>query len=162
MSDKITWHAEWAVRKYRYKDGPLYDVVRGKGNLLVYGGASALWERLIGTSVTAFDNTNAYLGVGDSTTATSPLQTDLQAVTNKHREAMDATFPDHDDGDDDSDYASIVFESTFESADANFDWNEWGIFNASTNGRMLNRKVTSMGTKESPEEWTLTVRLSLA
>lgn len=161
MNDQITWNCTWEVQKFKYKNGPLYDVVKGDGNLLMYGGASALWQRLIGTAVTAFSNANAYIGVGDSSTATTATQTNLQAVTNTHREAMDSTYPVHTDGTD-SAAASIVFRSTFEAADANFDWNEWGIFNASTDGVMLNRKVVSLGTKVNPEEWVFTVTLSLA
>ena len=46
--------------------------------------------------------------------------------------------------------------------DANFAWAEWGLFNASTSGRMLNRKVFSGGTKTSAEAWSLTISLTLA
>src|SRR5205085_11854555 len=54
-------------------------------NAYVNAGGAALLDRLIGTSPTAYDNTNANLGVGDSSTATSASQTDLQAATNKLR-----------------------------------------------------------------------------
>lgn len=162
MNEPVKWKCHWTVEKYRHKGGPLYDVINGHGNLLMYGGASALWQRLIGTGVTAFDNANAYIGVGDSSTAVTATQTDLQASSNKHREAMDSTYPQHTDGTDGSDHAQIVYRATFEDADANFDWNEWGIFNASTSGRMLNRKVVALGTKANPEEWVFTVTLSLA
>ncbi len=98
-SEPIQWQVAWRIDKYRADDRSApYAVVEGAGNLLVYGGASALWQRLIGTGVTAFDNGNAYLGVGDSSTAAAATQTDLVAATNKHREAMDATYPLHTDG----------------------------------------------------------------
>ena len=107
-----------------------------------------------GGTYTAFNNANAYLGVGDSTTAYAAAQTDLQAATNKHREAMDATYP--------SRAANVItFVSTFETADANFAWEEWGVFNASSGGQMLSRKVESLGTKTSAATWELTVTLTI-
>lgn len=156
---KISTH--WTVSKYHGDDETPYETLEIPGNLLTYGGASAFWERLIGTGVTAFDNTNAYLGVGDSSTAAAATQTDLQAASNKHREAMDATYPLHTDGTGSSSNASITYFSTFETGDANFAWNELGLFNASSSGRMLNRKVQAMGTKTSSDTWTLSLTLSL-
>jgi hypothetical protein len=162
-SEPIQWQVAWRIDKYRADDRSApYAVVEGSGNLLVYGGASALWQRLIGTGVTAFDNSNAYLGVGDDSTAAAATQTDLQAATNKHREAMDATYPLHTDGTGSSSNAVITYKSTFETGDANFTWSEWAIFNASSSGRMLNRKVFSGGTKTSAEAWSLTVSITLA
>lgn len=101
-----------------------------------------------------FDQTNTRIGVGDSSTAFSASQTDLQAATNKHREALDSA-PDLTS-------ANVIrFVSTFESADANFDWNEWGIFNAASGGTMLLRKVSALGTKTSAAAWTLTVDITV-
>ncbi len=109
----------------------------------------------IGASVTAFNNANSFIGVGDSTTAFAASQTDLQAATNKVRKAMDATYP--------SGSTNVVsWRSTFATADANFAWQEWGVFNASTGGTMLNRKVESLGTKAVNSTWQLTVTLSIA
>lgn len=159
--DALVWHAHWKVEKFRGDADTPYEVVEGDGNMLVYGGGSALWDLLIGGgTVTAFNNANAYLGVGDSSTAAAATQTDLQASTNKFREPMDATYPQHTDGTGAASNALIVYKSTFETGDANFDWNEWGLFNASTAGRMLNRKVYSFGTKTSSDTWALTVTLS--
>jgi len=164
--EAIQWIVEWKVEKFNVLDRTHgivdpYEVIEGNGNLLMYGGASALWQRLIGTGITAFDNTNAYIGVGDSSTAAAATQTDLQAATNKFREPMDSTYPQHTDGTS-SGNASIVYKATFETGDANFAWNEWGIFNASSSGRMLNRKVTSLGTKTSSDEWIFTVTITMA
>jgi hypothetical protein len=40
-----------------------------------------------------YTNANARLGVGDSSAVFAATQTDLQAVTNKLRKAMDASYP---------------------------------------------------------------------
>jgi hypothetical protein len=136
----------------------------------MYGGASCQWETLVGNgtatagqNLTYFNNANAAIGVGDSTTAAAATQTDLQAATNKLRKAMNATYPQHTDGTTAA-ANTITFQSTFATTDANFAWQEWGVFNSATaaTGRMLNRAVTSLGTKTSASAWQFTVTLSLA
>lgn len=103
---------------------------------------------IIGEALTAFNAANCYLGVGDSSTAFAVGQTDLQAATNKARELVDSA-PGRSGG-------VLTFIATFETGDANFAWNEFGIFNAAAAGTMLARKVQSLGTKASGD-WTLTV-----
>lgn len=147
-----------------------YDMAEHEGNLLMYGGASVQWQTLIGNGTTTadqaltyFSNARAAIGVGDSTTAAAATQTDMQAATNKLRKAMDATYPTHTDATT-SGAASIAFRSTFGTSEANFAWQEWGVFNSATaaTGRMLNRKVESNGTKASGSSWQITATLSLA
>lgn len=100
-----------------------------------------------------FNNANSYIGVGDSTTAFSASQTDLQASSNKARKGMEATFPTRTNN-------QLVFKSSFGTSDANFSWQEWGVFNASSGGVMLNRKVENLGSK-SLGTWLLTVTLTI-
>lgn len=170
--DPVQWRAHWKVEKYWGDDtGPgatPYEVVEGHGNLLMYGGASVQWQTLLGNgtatagqALTFFNNANAHLGVGDSTTAAAATQNDLVAATNKLRKAMDATYPQHTDGLVLA-AATVTFRSTFATGDANFAWQEWAVFNAASGGRMLNRKVEALGTKTSAASWVLTVTLSLA
>lgn len=107
-----------------------------------------------GAGGTAFNNANSYIGVGDSSTAFAATQTDLQAASNKLRKAMDATYPQV--------AANVLtFRSTFATGDANFAWQEWGVFNAAAAGTMMNRKVESLGTKTSSQSWQLTVTITL-
>lgn len=185
--EPIRWKAQWTLHKYDDPTGEigralqagadlaqfsaqLTELIEREGNLLMYGGASCLWECLVGNgtgtagqALTFFNNGNAAIGTGDSSTAAAATQTDLQASTNKLRKAMDATFPTHTDGTS-SGSASAVFRSTFGTSDANWAWAEWGIFNSPTaaTGRMLNRKVESLGTKTSAATWVFTCTLSLA
>lgn len=121
---------------------------------LTNAGRDHIASDLVGGSVTEFNNANAYLGVGDSSTAFAASQTDLQAATNKLRKAMEATYPSIATN-------VITLRSLFATGDANFAWNEWGVFNASTAGTMLNRKVESLGTKTSAQSWQFTVTLTV-
>jgi hypothetical protein len=102
---------------------------------------------------TPINNTNAHLGVGDSSTAFSAAQTDLQAASNKTRKAMEATYPQRSS-------SQLIFRSLFGTSDANWAWNEHGVFNASTSGVMYSRKVESLGTKANTQSWQLTVTVT--
>ncbi|MBT2234769.1 hypothetical protein [Nonomuraea sp. NEAU-A123] len=162
--DTARWRCQWKLEKFHGDEtGPAakpFEVIEREGNLVMYGGVGALWHRLIGGSaVAAFDATNARIGVGDGTAAADAVQTDLQG-TNKIRKGMDATYPLHTDGTG-AGATPLTFRATFSTSEANFVWGEWGIFNAASGGRMLNRKVEALGTKTSAASWVFTVQLSL-
>jgi hypothetical protein len=129
-----------------------YEIVEGDYNAMVDNGINALLLLLVGGGGTAFNNANAYLGVGASTTAWNTTQTDL--ITTPTRKGMKATYPQ-------TGTKKQTFSSDFLTGEANIAWNEWGIFNASTVGTMLSRKQEALGTKSSGT-WTLTVDFSLA
>ncbi len=158
--DVVRWHCRWELRKWHGRGAheataaPPAEVVAGEGNLLTTGGASALWAALTGGAGTAFSSANAHLGVGDSSAAESAAQTDLQAATNKQRKGMQPGYPALNGN-------QVTFRSLFGQSDANFSWNEWGLFNSAGGGTMLNRKVQSLGTKTSSATWQFTVTLSL-
>lgn len=113
------------------------------------------WAQVtIGEAVTAFNNANAHIGVGDSSAAFAAAQTDLQASTNKLRKAMEATYPQRSTN-------VLTFRSLFGTGDANWAWEEWGVFNASSGGTMLQRKVESLGTKTSAQSWQITATITI-
>lgn len=109
-------------------------------------GRNIIAAAIIGDSYTAFSNANARIGVGDSNTAFDPTQTDLQAATNKVRQAMEATYPQRATN-------VITFRALFGTGSGNFAWQEWAIFDAAAAGNMLSRKVASLGTKNSSQSW---------
>lgn len=121
---------------------------------LTNAGRDVISSAICGAAYTAFNNANAYLGVGDSTTVFAQAQTDLQASSNKLRKAMDATYPSQAGN-------VLTYRSTFATSDANFAWQEWGTFNASSSGTMLQRKVESLGTKLNTQSWQLTATLTV-
>jgi hypothetical protein len=129
------------------------------GNLVAFGGASALWELLIGTGFTAFSAANARLGVGDSAEALSPSHTDLQGTS--ARAALASGYPVHT-GTNSAEGTRVVFRSVFAAGVASFAWREVGLFNAATAGRMFNRRVIDAGTKAAGASWTLELGFELA
>lgn len=138
------------------------EVVVGTPNALTIGGGSAVIELLTGQTFTHYGSANAYLSVGDSTTAFANTQTDLQAATNKTRKTATAS---HTDSTSSSGSLTATWVATYATTDANHRWREWGIFNASTSGRMLSRKVEDLdggSAKTSAQAWQLTVTWTLA
>lgn len=121
---------------------------------LTNAGRDLISQAIVGEAFTAFDAANSYIGVGDSATAFAAAQTDLQATSNKLRKAMEAAYPTRATN-------VLTFRSLFGTSEANFAWNEWGVFNAAAAGTMLNRKVESLGTKTSAQSWQLTVSLTM-
>lgn len=111
-------------------------------------------QAAIGEAVAAFSNANAHIGAGDSTTAFAATQTDLQAATNKLRKAQEASYPTRSGN-------VLTFRSLFGTADANWAWQEWAIFNASSAGVMMCRKVESLGTKTSAQSWQVTATITI-
>lgn len=152
--------AKWYIKKFAndadYAIGKAYETVPVIGNELTNAGINNLLTHICSASGTKWDNTNAYLCVGDSSTAFAAAQTDLQAATNKLRKAMDASYPTYGTS------QKAVWRSTFTALEANFDWNEFAVANASTGGTILNRKVSSQGAKTSGQTWELTLEITLS
>lgn len=125
---------------------------------LTDAGALAIAKLLMGDAQTIFNNANAKLGVGDSTSAFAKTQTDLQATTNKFRKLMDGGYPTRAG-------ATVTYRSSYSTSEALFAWQEWGVFNAApTGGDMLNRKVETLSASAKPntQSWQLTVDLAVA
>lgn len=117
-------------------------------------GLNVLINRFVGSDTyAAFNNTNSFLGVGDSQTPFSSEQTDLQAdPVRKLRKPMDEGYPKIDG-------RKVIFQSTFPAGEATFPWFEWGIFNKATEGQMFNRAQYYLGTKLIHQRWILQVEL---
>ncbi len=137
------------------------------GNLLVNEGIARLLALLTAAGGTAYNNANAYIGVGDTATAATATDTELNAAnsaSNRFYKAMNASYPT----------AAVSqtqsWQSDFATSEANFAWNEWtvaaGATTASGSGFLvgttnLNHKIASLGTKASGT-WTLTAQITIS
>lgn len=225
------WLCRWTLEK-RHTEDPdevPYETVGGEGNLLLTAGVTAMLNLLTGAGGTAFNNANTYIGIGDSSTAASAGQTDLQgtlaatktitgatnatpisvtatthgyttgdtitvaavggntaangtfvitvvdantftlngsvgsgaytsggtaAKGNRFRKIMSATYP--------SVATNVVtLVAAYGPTEGNFAWNEFGVFNAISGGTMLNRAVSSLGTKTTGT-YTFTVTITIS
>lgn len=160
-ADRGNWHAHWRIDKYhndRAPDGNPDEVVEVSGNLLLNAGITRMLDKLIGTSGQVYDASHCRIGVGDSSTAASASQTDLQASTNKYYKLCDSVAVSGQ---------TLTVIATFGSGVANFAWAEFGIDAGTADGSsgtavMLNRKVASVGTKGSGSTWVFTVTLTIS
>jgi len=172
LLDGFKESAEWAITKYANDAdklaGKIYSeaeammhfgtpqVVPIHGNELTNAGINLFLSALCVSGQTLFSAANAYLCVGDSTTAFAASQTDLQAATNKVRVAITSGFPTYGTS------QKATWKASFGSAVANWAWQEFAVANASTGGTILNRKVSVQGTKVAGQTWDLTLEVTLA
>jgi hypothetical protein len=160
------WFCRYRLSKYREDIEPYrgreaefherfqpYELIEGEGNCLLNSGIDEMWDLIVGDSANHFNNASARIGVGDSSTAANPSQTDLQAATNKTYKGMESGYPT-------STSQKATFKASFGDAEANYAWNEW-VVKQSTSAKCLNRKVESLGTKSSGT-WTLEVSITLS
>lgn len=160
MHDQIHYQSRWTITKYQneatFREGRPFSVVHIDGNLLLNEGITEFLKLLAGLTATAFSNANAYLGVGDSSTAEAAAQTGLQAATNKLFKAMLATYPQVA-------AQTITFRSEFIGNEANFAWNEFTVANGNSDAAVnLNRKVSAQGTKVAGQIWTLDLAITFS
>lgn len=163
--DAARWLCHYRLSKYRQDISPYrgseaefyerfqpYEVIEGEGNCLLNSGIGEMWDLICGDSANHFSSSYAQIGVGDSTTAADPSQTDLQG-TNKTYQGMESGYPTSAD-------QKASFKASFGESEANYAWNEW-VVKQSASGKCLNRKVESLGTKSSGT-WTLEVSITLS
>lgn len=161
LIEKLKYQTHWTIRKYAsdadFEAGKPFHTAEIDGNLLLNEGIGELLDILCGLGTpTAFSNANAYIGVGDSSTAESAAHTGLQASTNKLYKAMQASYPSRSG-------QTVTFRAVFTSAEANYAWNEFTIANGNSDAaKNLNRKVSAQGTKAAGQTWTVDVSVTLA
>lgn len=169
------WHCftrlekRWTQDTPEGKAGELYEVLENEGNVLVNGGASVIWRRLIvrnpstsstGAALQAYSTGNARIAVSNSTAAATASQTTMPGTV-VYR-PMDTAFPSHTDGTTTA-ARTVTFRSVFPSSVANFAWGSWGVFNTTgANRRMLNRRAQALGTKTTAAAWTFTISFTLS
>lgn len=171
IHEPATWRCHITVAKF-YGDwepgAEPYEVAEYDHNMLMYGGISNIWQCLIGNGVgtagnalTFFSQGNAAIGVGNSTTASTQVMTNLQGAS-RLRKLCPVGYPEHTAGTASAN-ATLRFRSTFDTTEANFAWDEAAVFNSATDavGRMLNRKVQAMGTKTSSSSWQITFDITI-
>jgi hypothetical protein len=178
MMDRITWKAVWHITKFKDPTDIIAKKLQAglstaqaklqfakdylgsetiENNCCLNEGIGELLDLIAGLgNPTKYDNANAKLGVGDSSTAAIATQTGLQASTNKTFKAADATWPQRTN-------QTIEYRATFASGDANYSWQEYTIVNATDDtGKNLNRKCADKGTKVVGESWVLDLQITLA
>lgn len=184
MNEGVRLKTKWKIDKFKDPDGTIANELRkGKdiqeiiekyperfvgsekveGNVALREGLYLLTGIISGIDTTSakWDSSNAYIGVGDSSTAENASQTGLLG-TNKAYAPMDAGYPRRATSANDAEQF-VEWRATFGADEANFSWQEFTVVNASSDaGVNLNRKVENKGTKVSGETWTITLRVTFS
>jgi hypothetical protein len=157
MASKLHATTIIKVTKYKsredYEKGKPYAVVEKKGNLVLASGMNAIWNLVTGANSSHYDNTNTYIGVGDSNTAANENQTDLLGSNKTYKQCYEG-FPV-------AAGKSFIAFAIFAESEANHAWNEFVVKNNTTNV-CLNRGVQSFGTKTSGEVWPMQIEIQLS
>lgn len=151
--DSAFYKTHWTIRRYgsdeEFRQDQPYDVSEIHGNVLLNEGITALLNLLIGDAEDAFDNTNAYIGVGDDNTAAAASQTGLQAAANKAYVGMEASYPSISS-------QTVTWRAVFDTGTGNYAWNEFTVANGNSDSAdNLNRVVSAQGTKAAGQTWTV-------
>jgi len=127
--------SRWRVEKLR-PDGSVEwsrDVSKPEGNCMLNEGISLLEDLLIAAGGTAYNNANAYIGVGSD--ATTPDKTQTGLVTALAYAAMDVGFPTRVG-------TVLTFRSTFIAGVGTGTWKELSLANSNSDlGTNLCREI---------------------
>lgn len=144
-----------------------YEVTHEEGNLVTTAGLARITNLLTGSGGQTMLNTTVRTGVGNGSCTAAVGDTDLAAAAgsaNRQFKVMDATFPSG------AGTAVLTFKSSFQTGEANFVWNEWGLDvgtatvtdGTTVNALLFNHKCSAaLGTKTSGI-WALTVTATFA
>lgn len=160
ISEHSQWRVEWQLDKWlctadkeagKVPDETLYD----SQNIVLDLGATEMLNLIAGVGGTAYNSANAYIYVGTDTTPENASQSGVLATgSNRAFAAMDTGYPVVNG-------RQMIYRASFGDTSANFAWNEASIVNGTgANAIAMNRKVSSMGTKNSGT-WTLQITVSL-
>ncbi|MEM3090526.1 MAG: hypothetical protein QXW17_02055 [Candidatus Bathyarchaeia archaeon] len=142
---------KYRVIKRRIDEAKPYAVDETEHNCFLIEGMNEMWNLILGLGGTAYNSSNARIGIGNGTTAENESQTGLQG-TSKFWKGMASGYPK---GPADAGDKKAVFRSVFANGEAEFAWEEVTLVNATDDsGKNMLRIVQSKGTKPSGEEWT--------
>lgn len=149
----------------RFKIQP-YEIAISTCNLITTAGWQRALNLVFGIQTTgAYGSANMRIGVGTGTTSAAVGNTDLAAATGPtgrffNMSTGNATFSAG------TGTQRATITATFATGDANFAWQEWcidqgtaGSGTGAATAVMLNRAVSSQGTKTSGQTWTATATL---
>jgi hypothetical protein len=158
-SDKGLWKDSWKITRFAsredYEAGRPYQITEiEQGNCLLNVGINEMWNLIAGASANYFNEANTSIGVGDSSTAADPSQTDLLGV-NKSYASMSGGYPVTGSN------QKIVFRAVFAELKGNHDWAEF-VVKQNTSGICLNRFVSDQGRKAEGQVWTVDLEITLS
>lgn len=144
-----------------------YETGEHYGNIITTAGWTRVANLMGGLGGTAFNSTNARIGVGNGSTAVAVGNTDLSAAagsTNRWFQLVSGAPTVTSPGDSGA-TTKIAYTASFASADGNFAWSEFGVDNGTASGNtvtapLFNRALISQGTKIAGQVWNATATIN--
>lgn len=177
MNQELNWKCNYLkVTKYenseKFDRGESYETKVVEGNLITLEGMKTLWKCITQSSdsFNYFDQANTRIGIGNGSTPATINDTDLNGSSKVYQSlvANGISYDDEAGSTASGNSASITLKAQFDGTTANYEWNEWGIFNGDKSQVsptvpvvMLNHKVESMGIKVNGSVWVVEARIQL-
>jgi len=171
MIERVFEHAVWKIRRWKSKAdkraGKIYSkkealklfgvpqFTKIEGNELVNEGINEMWKLICGTGGVQFSNALANLIVGTGSGAAAAGDTEA-TFTAGVKKTMEAGYPTYGTS------QKAIWRSSYGASDANQAWAEFGVLNAASSGKLLNRKVSDQGTKTVGQTWQLNLTITLS
>lgn len=159
IGEKIYRKTKWRIAKYAndadFAAKKAYEKAEIDGNILCNEGINEINKLIAGTGGTQYANAGANLIVGTGSGAAAATDTEA-TFTAGVKKGMDVSFPTYGTS------QKITWQATYASGDANQAWGEFGVLNAGSSGKLLNRKVSAQGTKTLGQTWVLTLEITLS
>lgn len=160
VSEHSQWRVEWRVEKWKDTARKLAgfapdEVAVDTQNIILDTGANEMLKLITGTGGTAFSSANSYIYVGTDDSAENAAQTGIIATgSNRAFAVLDTGYPTVSG-------RQMIYRASFSDDEANFPWKEVAIYNGNgTNAVCMNRKVVSLGKKETGT-WSIQITVSL-
>ena len=146
---------EVRIIKRRVNEKKPYSDIKTLHECYLEEGMDEIWNLVCGYgSAVAYNNTDARIGVGNSSTAEDETQTGLIGGSTNFQ-GMKTGYPKTPGAD--AMAQKAVFRSVFADGQAEFAWEEFTIDNGNTRNKNLVRIVASKGTKSAGEEWEVEI-----
>jgi hypothetical protein len=154
----LRWLPKWTIKKYANdadaKAGKAYEVSEFEGNLLTNAGMNRIWELVCGDAVDDLATAPVLIvGTGSGAATVNDVE---GTFTSGVKVAVDGSYPTF--GTD----QKATWMASFDGSTANQAWNEFGLLTKASSGVLINRKVSSQGTKISGQTWELTLEITLS
>lgn len=158
VQERGIWKPVWKITKYasqsdKQNNNILEEVVID-GNLLTKAGINEIWTLVSGSGGEQFGElSNLIVGTGSGAATDEDAEV---TFTNGVKEAMESGYPTYGTS------QKVTFKASYDGDTANQAWNEFGVLSKESSGILLNRKVSSQGTKTLGQVWELELEISLA
>lgn len=158
IKEGLRWTPKWTIKRYAndadYKAKKAYSVSEFEGNLLTNAGMNRIWELVCEDSVDGLATAPVLIvGTGSGAATVNDVE---GTFTSGVKVAVDGAYPTFGTN------QKATWMASFGSAVANQAWNEFGLLTKTTDGVLINRKVSAQGTKTAGQTWELTLEITLS